>query len=228
MSRGDTTEWFAEAVEDFDRHEKRTDGARVVSSLVGGLIVLRESLYLRVHQDVERVLGKDSMLIPLSETKSQHRTRDAIETYQVAESAVAVGDFGYVSTKDDWYLSWLARLRLGERKADAETIQQLRRYVSKTPHDRRLAFMDVLARVLPESRRAPLILFRLVPWSVQIVTAVAFGDHATASDLRTRQVTDLPGIGDCRQCQGKVLDNGETCPACGNPLWRYEWLTAVD
>ena len=192
MSGPETTEWFTEAVEEFDRHEKRTDGVRVVSSLAGGLAVLREALYLRVHQDVERMIGRDSMLIPLSESKSRQRTKDEIETYQVAESTAAVRDFGYVGTNDDWYLAWLARLRLGERGAKAEMIKRLRRYVSKTPNDRRLAFLDLLARVLPESRRAPLVLFRLVPRSVQIVTAVALGDQATATVHRRHPIADLP------------------------------------
>ena len=56
---------------------------------------------------------------------------------------------------------------------------------SATPHDRCLAFSDVLVKVIPESRKAPLVLFHLLPLAVRLVTAAALGDQATAAKLRT-------------------------------------------
>jgi hypothetical protein len=67
-----------------------------------------------------------------------------------------------------------------------------------------------------------------LPYSVQIVTALAFADSATAAKARTNQLLLLPAIGDCRSCRGRVLDNGEQCSVCGNPVWKSEWLMATD
>ena len=38
--------------------------------------------------------------------------------------------------------------------------------------------------------------------------------------------TLLSIIRDCAECHGSVLENGEQCRNCGNPLWKYDWLTA--
>ena len=100
--------------------------------------------------------------------------------------------------------------------------------MAKTIEERRSAFIDEMARILHESASAPLVLFRLLPPAVQIVTARAFGDRKTADGLRLQQVAYLPSINDCRLCRGQVLDDSEQCPKCGNPLWTYEWLTAPD
>ena len=50
--------------------------------------------------------------------------------------------------------------------------------------------------------------------------------HERALEARKRQQSILPGIGDCGACRGNVLDNGERCAQCGNPIWKYDWLTA--
>jgi hypothetical protein len=228
MDREHCADRHAEAVEQFNRRENRGDGVRVAASLVGGLTLLRESLYARIHLDVERVFGTDSMLVPVSKVKTQQRVKAEIEVYQVAESAMAVRQQGYVRADAEWYAGWLARLRLGDAWKEGGRDQRLAHYTSKTPDDRRLSFTDVLARALPESRQAPLVLFRLLPPAVQIATALAFGDHPRAATLRDRQVAHLPAIGDCRQCQGKVLENGEQCQGCGNPVWKLEWLMATE
>jgi len=220
MKQGEFTERHVEA----NRH----DGEHVSGSLNGGLAILRDSLYGRVHRDVEIELGKDTMIMPVSEMKTEASTKTEIDLYQIAESAAAVGEHGYVRTDARWYLQWLTRLRLGEAATEANTAARLDDYMSRTPDDRRLAFTDVLATVLAESTRAPLVLFRLFPLSVEIATALAFGDHAAAQDARNRQTFLLPEIGYCNECHGKVLENGEQCPGCGNPLWKYEWLTAAD
>ncbi len=101
-------------------------------------------------------------------------------------------------------------------------------YVSKPANDQRLAFSNILATTQPEASRAPLILLRLVPAAVQIATALAFGKSADARQWRHEQTEILPSIPDCHRCHGKLLENGEQCTMCGNPLWTYEWLTNAD
>lgn len=228
MKPEDFVKRHGEAIEEFNRHENRDDGRQVASSLAGGLNVLRDSLYVRAHEDVERIVGRDSMLMPTSETRSERLTKIEIELYQIAESAAAVRDFRYISTDHQWYLHWLTRLRLGESQADAAVFGRLGDYLSKTPDDRRLDFADVLARILPESKQAPLVMFHLFPLSVQITTALGFGDHPRALDLRKSQLAHLPAIEDCRECRGRVLENGQQCGVCGNPLWKFKWLTVTD
>jgi hypothetical protein len=228
MSLEDSAQRCAQAAEEFDRHENRGDGAQVVGGLHSGLTVLRDALYLRAHEDVERLVGRDSMLIPPSPAKSELAAKTEIEVYHVAESAAAAGRSGYVDSADDWYLRWLARLRLGDAQADDGVQKQLALYAGSSADQRRLAFSDALVAVLPEAGRVPLVLFRLAPLSVQIVTALAFADRPTAEQIRERQRGHLPAIGDCQKCQGRVLENGEQCAGCGNPLWRSEWLTSAD
>lgn len=229
MTGAESVERHASAVKEFNKHEHRTDGAAVAGSLSSGLDRLRDSFYLRIHRDVERVVGVDSMWMPLSEVRAERQTTLEIDLYQIAESAATVQNCDYVAAgDDDWYLSWLSRLRLGDAHADVGNAARLADYVAKTPHERRLAFSDVLGKALRESRRAPLILFRLMPLCVEIATAVAFGDHARARDARNRQAADLPAIRYCNQCRGEVLENAEQCRGCGNPLWKFEWLTATD
>jgi len=228
MEPFDSESRLAEAAEEFDRHEPRTDGAQAAACLAAGLTILRDSLFLRMHHEVERAVGIDSMLMPVSEVKTRHQTTRQIEAYQIAESAAAASHLGYVDAADDWYFQWLARLRLGRHGLDAKTLEQARGYLAETSDRRRLAFGDALARVLPESQHAPLVLFRLFPLAVQIVTASAFDDRGTASGLRRQQTALLPAIADCRQCRGQLLTCTEQCTACGNPLWKYDWLSAVD
>ncbi len=215
----------AEVVEQFNRHEDRQDGAQVAGGLMGGLTVLRDSFYVCVRADVARMVGMDSMWLPASNQKAEESAKMEIEIYQIAESAAAAHEHQYVRTGSPWYSQWLTRLRLGESRADATVVDRLAHYGSRTPDDRRLAFTDVLAKAVAESARAPLVLFRLTPLAVWIATALAFGDHLTAADVRNRQVAVLPAIADCHQCHGEVLENGEQCPSCGNPLWKSDWLT---
>ncbi len=151
-----------------------------------------------------------------------------IELYQVAVSAAAVCRGDYADGGPEWFWQWLARLRLGPSQPDERVVQRVQCYLAKTPDQRRLTFTDVMARALPESRRAPLVLFRLMPLAVEIVTALAFGDSSQATEVRQRQVAVLPAISDCEQCRGKLLENGEQCPECGNPLWLFDWLRSVD
>lgn len=214
-------------IEEFERHENRTDGQRVVTSLDSGLSVLRDLLYGRLHFDVEQMVGTDSMLMPLSEGKTQLATKVQIEIYQVVESIGAVQEGRGISSIE-WYLDWLTRFRLGETAGKEKAQKQIAAYRGMKPDGRRLAFTDVLMRVLPESRKAPMVLFRLVPLAIQIATAVAFGDAPAAAHLRQQQKSILPAVADCHACHGAVLDNGALCDVCSNPLWSYNWLTMTD
>jgi hypothetical protein len=224
---GEETNRRSEIVAEFERHENRKDGQRLVTSLDSGLSVLRDLFYGRMHFDVEQIVGTDSMLIPLSESKTQRATNVQIEVFQVVESAAAVQERRYVSS-DEWYLNWLASFRLGDMAGKEKVAKEIASYRGMKPDGRRLAFTDVLMRVLPESRQAPLVLFQLVPVAVQIATAVAFGDANAAAELRKRQKSILPSIADCHVCHGGVLDNGEICDTCSNPMWAYKWLTVAD
>jgi hypothetical protein len=228
METEELTRRRSEAADELNRHERRTDGMQAASSLASGLTLLRDLVYTRVHEDVQSKIGMDSMLAPLSEEKSAKVAKVEIELYQTATSTAVVREYRYVADDDGWYLGWLIWLRLGRKEPDAKVTQRLHYYLSKTPDEQRLAFTNILAKALPESRRAPLVLFRLVPLAVEIITALAFGDRARATAARDRQAVLLPAIHDCLQCRGKLLDNGEHCTACGNPLWKFDWLMATD
>jgi len=213
---------------EFDRHTGRQDGPQVVARLNAGLGRLGTLLYLGLHQDVEKFFGADSMRVPVSEIKTRRVVQTEIELYQIAESAAAAKQSGYWPAGNNEYVPWLARLRVGEFPLDLPHRQRIDAYLSKTSDARRLVFSDVLATVLPESNRAPLVLFLLFPLGVQIATALAFGDRPCAERLRASQIEHLPIISGCRQCHGRLLDNGETCRVCDNPLWKTEWLTSAE
>ena len=228
MEPDNPTDWLASAVEQFERHGNRSDGDRVVRCLASGLSMLRDSLYERIHWDVEQALGRDSMLMPVSEIKSRKRTIQEIETYQTAEAAATATGSKYVAEGDEWFGPWLARMRSMQSGLGLEIRDAWRNYFDRDSDDRRHIFMDRLGQIMPESRRAPLVLFRLVPLAIQIATASAFGDGPGAAHLRQEQTTILPAVADCQQCRGQVLECVDQCRACGNPLWKHEWLIATD
>jgi hypothetical protein len=217
----------SDAAEQFQRQSRRHDGPKVIASLEKGFNLLRDLFYERMHFDVEQNLGADSMLIPLSETRTHRRTQQEIDIYQVVESAALVHQAGYLGPNDDWYVGWLGSQRLGAAMSDDRIAGKFRDYAPQTPEQRRRAFMDRLQEVLPESSRAPLVLFSLVPLAVQLATALAFADAQRAADLRRQQLNLLPAIADCRACRGQVRENGELCLECGNPLWKFKWLTST-
>jgi hypothetical protein len=228
MAQQESLKGYAEAIDGFNQHEQRSDGAQVLASLNGGLGLLRDILFTRVHEDTLTIAGTDSMMIPLSESRAAKQTRVEIEIYQVVESAAAAKRHHFLRGDDDWFWQWLLRLRLGEAADLAAVSQRARRYVSQGSNARRLAFSDVLCRVLPTSRCVPLVLFRLLPLGIEIATNLAFGDRQAAAKGRAEQIQQLPAIPDCHQCRGTVLENGEQCRSCGNPVWKFEWLTATD
>jgi len=67
---------LTEAIESFNGHEQRDDGARVAHSLCSGLGLLYDLFYARMHFDVEENVGTDSMLVPVSEMKTLKATKN--------------------------------------------------------------------------------------------------------------------------------------------------------
>ena len=169
-----------EAADEFNQHEDRSDGVEISGSLAGGLTILRDSLYKRLHEDVQRRMGMDSILAPICEEKSERLAKIEIELYQIAVSAATARAGDYVDSPDGWYWQWLTRLRLGPLQPDAQIAARIEHYLGKSRDEGRLVFTNVMSRALPESRRAPLVMFRLAPLAVQIVTALAFGDSPRA------------------------------------------------
>jgi hypothetical protein len=216
-----------EAVAEFDKHEHRTDGGPIVNSLCYGLTTLRNVLFNRIHQDVEKNVGRDSMMMPISILQSEEKAKQEIEIFQVAASVDEARRRTFVRDVA-WYAGWLGRLRLGEVAQQPTSQVRLDRYLSMTDEERRLGFSRVLEKTFPEATRAPLVLYRLFPFAVGIATALAFRDLAEAAELRSRQASWLPAITDCHECRGRLLENGEQCTICGNPVWTYTWLTAAD
>ncbi|MEN6458898.1 MAG: hypothetical protein ABFC63_08200 [Thermoguttaceae bacterium] len=227
MATEGRTAAFAQAVHEFNTRTRRSDGEAVATSLKDGLVLLQELLYSRLHGDVQRNVGKDSMLVPISELKTQLQVRTETALFEIVESRAAAAAMNAIGPADDWYLQWLGHLLLGEALLDANALERLVEYGPKSPQRRLLTFTDVLAHVLPESRQAPLILFTLFPLSVQIATVAAFGDVARAGQLRHQQLEQQPAIEDCSVCKGRPLKVGKQCPKCGNPLWKHEWLVVI-
>ncbi len=48
----------AVAAEEFNLHEGRSDGVEIAGSLAGGLTILRDALYKRLHEDVQRLMAQ--------------------------------------------------------------------------------------------------------------------------------------------------------------------------
>ncbi|MCA9249351.1 MAG: hypothetical protein KDA42_19650, partial [Planctomycetales bacterium] len=145
----------------------RDDGNLIVERLCHGMNVLRDALYTRIHEDVERMFGLDSAIAPVSEERTEKITKLEIEIYQVVISFVAACDYGYFPRGNSDMLEWLIRLRLGHGSENRSVMQRVEYYLNKDYSDRRLAFSNVLVHTLHESRRAPLIIFRLFPRSIQ-------------------------------------------------------------
>lgn len=216
------------AIADFEEKERRSDGLVTVNSLSDGLTRLRKLMFERVHDDVERQFGMDSMLMPTSEENIKRRTLLEIELYQIAITAIHVDSYQYVQQAESWFLQWLTELRLGRGRDNSLVRQRLSDYLKLEKAQRRLAFTDALVHALPEAERAPLVLYRLFPLAIKVVTSVSFSDATAATAERDRQVAFLPAIGDCSECHGRLLENGDVCRTCGNPVWNYQWLRATE
>ena len=220
------TDRRAMAAEEFNQHEQRNDGAAVVNSLGDGFKLLSQAMFTRIHTDVVNKIGMDSMLAPISILKSEDEAKDEIDIYQIFESDLHVRRHHYVNTDGEWCLAWLGRLRLDDPVKSKNVSGRIAYYLKHPSEERGKAFATVLERAFPEATKAPLILYRLLPLAVRVVSSIAFVDHATAEDARRKQNTLLPVIRDCGDCHGELLDNGDQCSRCGNPLWFYDWLTA--
>ena len=168
------------------------------------------------------------MIAPISPAKSEAVAKLEIDTYQVAASAVYAKNYEYVNGDAHWYLKWLAKLRLSEAYQRPEVRKRLDFYAQQPLGEQRHNFSIVLEQAFREATRAPLIVYRLLPIAVAIVTSVAFENSQIAREARQRQIRLQPAITDCRRCNGRVLENGEQCSYCGNPFWKFAWLTAAD
>jgi hypothetical protein len=223
----DTPRRVDEAATEFDEHEGRKDGRRVAGNLSSGLSQLRNTLYHRIHDDVEKVFGMDSMIMPISASKTETNVKAEIEVYELALCESEVAARGYVRDVA-WFRDWAGKLRLGQGHDSPTVAKRITQYLAQSPEDRRLSFSNILERATPEARKAPLILHRLLPLAVSIATALAFDDRFRAAELRNEQLRLLPSIGDCHDCHGRPLEAGEACSTCGNPLWKFQWLNAAD
>jgi hypothetical protein len=198
----------------------------VVDRLQSGLMQLRDLLADRLHIDVERNFGVDSMVAPISLKHELSQLRSAEEA-TAAFAAVLVADEsaarGFVDRADEWMIDWVLQLQFGDAGA-ALRRDQADPYRPLTETARRMRFVSVLQRAVPESLRTPPVIFLLFPLAVRIVAAMAFGDEPRANALRAEQANLLAVIRDCHECRGRVLANEERCRCCGNPLWTFAWL----
>ena len=214
-----------QAVEELTIHEDRQDAERIVDSLTGGLTLLGEACHRRVTTDVLKVFPQDSMQIHFP-VQGELEGKSEIELFLIVEAAFAAAEQRLIRSGAAWCATWLATLRLGETAGQPQAQRRLQNYTELPADARRLAFQRVLDKAIPESRRAPLVLLRLLPLAAGIATATAFGNLDLARSLRKQQTSLLPAILDCHRCRGRLLDNGESCPECGNPLWKFNWLTS--
>ncbi|MCA9230296.1 MAG: hypothetical protein KDA57_06575 [Planctomycetales bacterium] len=216
-----------QAVGELQSHVHDLNSRQVVDSLSVGMTRLCDLLMVRAHDDVERQYGSDSMVATSLKTieRQAKSARVEIEAYSCIVVEDEVSSSGYVDSAEEWLLNWLFHLRLGSG-FQSVVDKRVDFYRSPTIEERRLKFLSVLQRVMPESTKAPLVLFRLFPRSLRIVAAVAFGDLARAQELRAEQARFLPAMVDCHECHGRVLDNFEVCRCCSNPVWKFAWLVS--
>ena len=214
-------------IEEFQRHENRTDGQQVVTSLDSGLLVLRDLLYGRLHYDVEQIVGMDSMLIPLSEAKAQRATKAQIEIYQVVESAWSVQERQYVSS-NDWYVDWLTRFRLGEMAAKEKIQNEIAAYRGMKPDGRRLAFTDVLMRVLPESRKRRWSCSSWCPWQSKSPRRWPSETILRRRNCGSSRDRSCPPSPTAPRATAPCWTTADFCDTCSNPMWTYKWLTVAD
>jgi hypothetical protein len=158
--------------------------------------------------------------------KRIQRARVEIDAYAAVVVNDEVTQSGYVDGLSEWFLDWIFQLRFGD-EYEQTFKEHADPYRGLSDRGRRRRFVSILQQAVPESVKAPPVLFLLFPQSVRIIAAVAFGDALRAQKLRAEEVDLLSAIGDCHECRGRVLSNEETCRICGNPLWTFAWLRAV-
>ena len=189
-----------------------------------------EAVFARLHENFESHFGADSDWAPPTILEAKRDFRRAAEEINIYTWEVVVAEAehsGYANGDIDWLLDWLQRPRWGA-DIESSTLRRLQFYENHNDGERRRIFASFLEQALPTATKAPLIIYRLYPRAVRIATALAFGDALRAREVRSEQMSYLPVIGDCRQCHGLPLENGEICPDCGNPLWKLKWLCATE
>jgi hypothetical protein len=204
---------------------QRSDGAAIVDNLDAGLDLLRDLCYVRIHRDVEHVFGVDSLIEPVSAIKAELETKRQIDIYLAAEAIAFTRLTKYLAADPEWVENWLGGLRLDAHAEHPGVMDQLQAYLGEAAPDRRLTFSTTLERTHAEARKAPLVLYQLLPAAVAIAVAAAFGDAAHTDLARSEQRLILPSLSDCHSCHGAVLPAGTSCSECGNPLWKFAWLT---
>jgi hypothetical protein len=221
------SERHAHAAAEFDRYTGSKRGKPIVESLSVGLNTIRDRFFQRIHEDVEQYFGTDSMSIPLGPDQSTFNAKAEIDVWQIVEAAIFASENDYVEDLD-WMRRWLGELRLGESYGKRAVQRRVNDYIELDGDQRRLHFSSCLEKVYPEARKCPLVLYQLMPQAIHIVLSIAFSDAKESARQRDRQVFFLPGILYCSRCRGGVLDNGDTCAACGNPVWNYKWLRSAE
>ena len=200
-----------------------------MESLWAGLTTLRKLCLARLHPDSDSPLA-DSFWAPLTLDKAKREDRQATEEIEIYSLLVVVAEAehsGYAPGDNNWFRDWLLRLRWGN-DIESATLQRMQAYEKHNDGERRRMFASFLEQALPEATKTPLIIYRIYPCAVRIATAIAFDDNLRAQEIRSEQMSYLPVIGDCHQCHGRLLENGEVCPECGNPLWKIDWLCATE
>ncbi len=144
MSVQDQSPRLAAAAAELAGHGHCHDAGQVVAGLADGLSLLRELFFERMHGDVERIIGYDSMLLGASAVRSEADTHIEIEIYEVVEAA-AEAAAGQFTSDDEWFCHWLARLRLGMAADKPAIAQRFSFYVGKPPDVRRRTFLGTAA-----------------------------------------------------------------------------------
>lgn len=214
------------AVREFDAHHASGGGERIVAGLAAGLDRLAELMLDRASTDPETRFGVDSMIMPSSLVKGHLAATLEIELFAAVETAETAYRNGYLAGNESWFLPWLISWRLPDRHHEGGVAARLAVYKAKPADGRRLALETALERALPQATHAPLVLYRMFPLAVEVAAALSFADGPGAQAARKRQLTILPGLADCQTCHGSLLENGDECRICGNPLWKFDWLTA--
>ncbi|MHB8898819.1 MAG: hypothetical protein ACYC6Y_08750 [Thermoguttaceae bacterium] len=227
MSTGGPHPAVAKAAAAFNEREGRTDGAVIAERLTRNLTCLRESLLRRILAP-EKQLPLDSMFLPVSQLRAQQHASEELEAFMIAESACAARTLNLLKGDQAWYVSWLSAMRLDSWNPLGNVPQRIAAYLAESGDQRRLQFSNLLVEVIPQARLAPLVLFRILPTTVHVATALAFGNANGAERFRAEQIKILPSITYCQQCHGAILEEGKECAGCGNPLWNRQWLCEID
>src|SRR5438067_317709 len=116
LATQDRTTRRADAVQVLGERTHRGDASQVVARLDDGLTQLRNLLLTRITEDVERSFGVDSMIVPLSQARTEHAAKGEIEALLVTEVADEASLGGLVALPAEWIRPWLLDLRLTGRQ----------------------------------------------------------------------------------------------------------------